>query len=158
MNVWGVKTLYHNRKPLPEAEEKHLGVQCVSLRELLAKSDIISLHCPLTPQTRHLLNSATLSQCKKGVFVINTSRGSVIDEAALVEALKDGRVGGAGLDVFEREPRIEKELLAMDNVILSPHYAAFTRECSMSTLNSANTSGGLGNRSVREYNRIHREG
>jgi lactate dehydrogenase-like 2-hydroxyacid dehydrogenase len=108
----------------------------VSISELLAESDIISLHCPLTTDTRHLLNAKSLSQCKKGVFVINTSRGPVIDERALVEALETGQVKRAGLDVFEREPKIEKELLESENVVLSPHYAALTLECSTSLYNT----------------------
>ena len=130
MKAWNVPIIYHNRKPLPIEEEIELGAHFVSLEELLSTSDIISLHCPLTPETHHLLRPETLSQCKKGVFIINTSRGPVIDEKALVQALETGQVKRAGLDVFEREPKIEQGLLENDNVILSPHYAAFTYECS----------------------------
>jgi glyoxylate reductase len=107
-----------------------LGARFVSFPELLGQADIISLHCPLTPDTHHLLNPSTFAQCKKGVFIVNTSRGSVIDERALVPALATGQVKRAGLDVFEREPQIEKELVENDNVLLSPHYVAFTHECS----------------------------
>lgn len=138
MAGWSVKVIYSNRKPIPSEEENLPGAQFVSISELLAESDIISLHCPLTTDTRHLLNAKSLSQCKKGVFVINTSRGPVIDERALIEALETGQVKRAGLDVFEREPKIEKELLESENVILSPHYAAFTLECSTSPYNTAN--------------------
>ena len=134
MTCWGVNVVYSNRKPLPADEEQELGAQFVSLEELLTRSDIISLHCPLTPSTHHLLNPSTLSQCKPGVFIINTSRGPVIDEKALLEALESGHVKRAGLDVFEREPHVEKALLENDNVVLSPHYAAFTHEGSMSPL------------------------
>jgi len=131
---WGVKVVYSNRKRLTIDEEKELGqARYVSIPELLAQSDIISLHCPLTPETHHLINSKTLSQCKKGVYIINTSRGSVVDEEALLEALKTGQVKRAGLDVFEREPRREAEIIKNTNVILSPHYAAFTHECSTLT-------------------------
>jgi len=131
MSGWGVKTIYSNRKPLPKGEEERLGdVQYVSISQLLSESDIISLHCPLTPETYHLLNQDTLSQCKKGVFVVNTSRGSAIDERALIDALNSGQVRRAGLDVFEREPQLEQEFLGIENVLLSPHYAAFTYECS----------------------------
>jgi glyoxylate reductase len=130
MSPWGMNTIYFNRTPLSKAKEEELGVRYVSLSEIWAKSDVISVHCPLTPETRHVVNANTLSQCKKGVFIVNTSRGPVIDEAALVQALKEGHVGGAGLDVFEREPRVEENLLKMDNVVLSPHFAAFTHECS----------------------------
>jgi glyoxylate reductase len=133
MNSWGVKVIYSNRKCLPTDDEERLGgVRHVSMSELFAKSDIISLHCPLTPETRHLINSTTLSQCKKGVYIINTSRGPIIDERALVEALQSGQVRRAGLDVFEREPQIDnKDLFDNPNVILSPHYASFTYQCSM---------------------------
>lgn len=134
LNVWGINTLYTNRRRLPPEEEKALSVKYVPLKTLWEESDVISLHCPLTPETYHLINSKTLSQCKKGVFIVNTSRGKVIDERALVEALKSGQVSRAGLDVFEREPEIEKELLEDPNVILSPHYAALTYECSITPL------------------------
>src|SRR5436190_22420772 len=134
MSGWGIKVIYSNRKRLPTEEEKRLGgVRHVSMSELFAESDIISLHCPLTPETRHLINSTTLSQCRKGVYIINTSRGSVVDERALTEAIKSGQVRRAGLDVFEREPQVDnKELFDNPNVILSPHYAAFTQDCSTS--------------------------
>ena len=134
MKGWGVRVIYSNRRPLPTVEEQQLEARPVSIAELLSESDIISLHCPLTAETYHLLNSKSLSQCRRGVFIINTSRGRVIDERALIEALESGQVKRAGLDVFEREPQIEKDLLANKNVILSPHYAAFTRECSTSPL------------------------
>jgi glyoxylate reductase len=133
MSGWGVKVIYSNHKSLPKDEEERLGnARHVSIPELLSESDIISLHCPLTPETQHLLNRETLSQCKKGVFIINTSRGPVIDERALIEALNSGQVKRAGLDVFEREPQLEQQFLGMENVVLSPHYAAFTHECSKS--------------------------
>jgi glyoxylate reductase len=133
MSGWGVKVVYSNHKSLPKDEEERLGnVRHVSISELLSESDIISLHCPLTPETQHLLNRDTLSQCKKGVFIINTSRGPVIDERALIEALNSGQVKRAGLDVFEREPQLEQQFLGMENVVLTPHYAAFTHECSKS--------------------------
>ena len=132
---WGVKVIYSNRKRLPVDEEKELGcARYVSMSELLAQSDIISLHCPLTAETHHLINSESLLQCKKGVYIINTSRGSVVDEGALLEALSSGQVRRAGLDVFEREPRREGDILKNPNVVLSPHYAALTYECSMSPL------------------------
>jgi lactate dehydrogenase-like 2-hydroxyacid dehydrogenase len=132
MNGWGVKVIYSNRTKLPSSEEEKLGARYVPLATLLAESDIITLHCPLTPDTRHLFNSKILAQCKKGVYIINTSRGPVIDERALIQALESGQVKRAGLDVFEREPTIESDLFSNNNVILSPHYAAFTHECSMS--------------------------
>ena len=134
MSGWGVKVIYSNRRRLPTEEEEWLGgLRYVTMSELFAESDIISLHCPLTPETRHLINSKTLSQCQKGVYIINTSRGSVVDERALIDALKSGQVRRAGLDVFEREPQLDnKELFDNPNVILSPHYAVYTQECGTS--------------------------
>lgn len=130
--------MYSNRKRLPKDEEEQLGgARHVSMSELFAESDIISLHCPLTPATYHLINSKTISQCKKGVFIINTSRGSVVDERALIEGIQIGQVKRAGLDVFEREPLIESDLFENENVVLSPHYAVFTHECSNSCWRSS---------------------
>jgi glyoxylate reductase len=132
MQGWGVKVIYTNRNRLPQEEEDQLGARNVPFSTLLSESDIITLHCPLTRETHHLLNPTTFAQCKKGVFVINTSRGPVIDEKALVQALENGQVKRAGLDVFELEPQITAGLVTNENVVLSPHYAAFTYECSMS--------------------------
>ncbi len=99
-----------------------LGVELVEFDELLANSDLISLHTPSTPETRHLINAETLTAMKPGTILINTARGPLIDEKALVNALKNGHLGGAGLDVFESEPLPEDSLLrSFSNVILSPH-------------------------------------
>jgi D-3-phosphoglycerate dehydrogenase len=109
----------------PEAAFTELGVQRVDLPTLLSASDIISFHCPLTPETTHLVNAQTLATMRRGVLLINTSRGPVIDEPALVEALQSGQVGGAGLDVFEQEPLpAESPLRGMANVILTSHVAS----------------------------------
>lgn len=98
------------------------GVRFVSLETLLRESDYVSLHCPLTPQTRHLINRETLGLMKPTAFLINTSRGALVDEAALIDALKEGRIAGAGLDVQETEPPAEDNpLYEMENVILTPH-------------------------------------
>ncbi len=108
------------------AAMRQLGVQGVSLDELLARSDFVSVHCPLTPATRHLLGSAAFAALKPGALLVNTSRGGVIDEAALLVALTDGTVGGAALDVLEQEPPAgDHPLLAFDTVLFSPHIAAF---------------------------------
>jgi len=101
----------------------------VPLDVLLATSDVISLHLPLTPATRHLLDRKALARMRPGVVLVNTARGPLIDEAALIEALEVGRVAAAGLDVFECEPvRADNPLLGLDNVVLSPHVAWLTPE------------------------------
>ncbi len=104
----------------PREDEK--GIRYVSLEELLKNSDYISMHCPLTESTKHMINRETLSLMKPSAFVINTSRGALIDEAALIEALENGTIAGAGLDVQETEPPEENSpLYTMDNVLLTPH-------------------------------------
>lgn len=97
------------------------------VEEVLAASDVVSVHLPLTGETRHLLDKARLAQMKPGSYLINTSRGPVVDEAALGEALASGHLGGAALDVFEREPLVHESLLASDRVLLTPHIASATR-------------------------------
>ena len=98
------------------------------LEQVLEEADFVSLHCPATPETRHLMNAERLGRMKPGAYLINTARGDVVDEAALVAALRSGRLAGAGLDVFEREPQVSPELLAMENVVLLPHLGSATRE------------------------------
>jgi glyoxylate reductase len=98
------------------------------LQALLASADVVTLHCPLTPETRHLVDSRALATMKPTAILVNTSRGPVVDEDALVAALCEGTIGGAALDVFEREPAVPEELLAMDNVVVTPHVASATRE------------------------------
>jgi D-3-phosphoglycerate dehydrogenase len=107
---------------------------CGSLEELLAAADVVTVHSPLTPETRYLFNAATFAAMKRGAFFINTSRGGVMDEAALVTALKNGHLGGAALDVREMEPPAAKAALeAIENVILTPHIGAFTAEAQTRT-------------------------
>ena len=111
-----------------EAIARH-GAQKVDLAELLSRADFVSVHCPLTEDTYHLLGAREFGLMKEGVFVVNTSRGPVIDEAALVDALRSGRVWAAGLDVFEQEPLpLDSPLRAFDNVILTPHVSANSEE------------------------------
>ena len=124
---WGMRVLYNKRSPDLKAEEE-LGVEFADLDKLYAESDFISLHVPLTEQTRHMINVEAFSKMKKGVVVVNTARGPVISEQDLVNAIRDGKVGGAGLDVFDNEPNINPELVGMENVILTPHIASSTVE------------------------------
>lgn len=117
----GMRVLYADVAPVPSAFEQ------VDLETLLAGSDYVTLHVPLTKSTRLLLDRQRLAQMKQGAILVNTSRGEVVDEAALIEALQDGRLAGAGLDVFQKEPPApDNPLLAMDNVVLTPHVASGT--------------------------------
>jgi phosphoglycerate dehydrogenase-like enzyme len=119
--AFGATVIAHARRSLPA------GIESVTLDELLARADIVSLHVPLTDETRNLLDAAKLARTKPGAIVINTARGPLIDEAALAAALREGRLGGAGLDVFAREPT-EKDnpLFGLRNVVVSPHLAWMT--------------------------------
>jgi phosphoglycerate dehydrogenase-like enzyme len=120
---------YCDEEPASEDLERSLGVRRVALAALLAESDIVSLHTPLTARTRHLIDAAALARMKRGAVLINTSRGPVVDEAALVRSLNEGHLGGAGLDVFEHEPIDgEHPLLGRDNVVVTPHVAGTTRD------------------------------
>jgi glyoxylate reductase len=94
----------------------------------LASADVVTLHCPLTPDTRHLIGADALDAMKSTAVLVNTARGPVVDEAALVSALEDGTIAGAALDVFEHEPAVPEELLRMDNVVVTPHIASATRD------------------------------
>ena len=121
---------YNGNNPHPEWEDEQL--RFVSFDELLANSDIISLHCPLTAETRQLINADRLGMMKQGAYLINTARGGVVDSAALAEALKNGHLAGAGIDVFETEPPLDPAhpLLQAPNVLATPH-VAFASEESM---------------------------
>lgn len=121
-------TKLYNKRSRDEKAEKELNVKYVELDELLASSDFITLHVPLTEETRHMINKDTLAKAKRGAYLINTARGSVVDEHDLVDALRDGKLAGAGLDVFDNEPNVNPELLEMENVILTPHIASATQE------------------------------
>ncbi len=122
-----MRLLYHNRRADPEAE-RELGATYAALDELLGASDFVSLHAPLTPETRHLIGGRELRAMKKTAVLINTARGPVVDETALVSALRDGTIAGAGLDVFEHEPEVHPGLLDLDNVVLTPHLGSATLE------------------------------
>jgi len=122
---YNMTVLYNKRSPDPEAESE-LGVEFCSLDELLAKSDFVSLHVPLTDETRHMMNKDNFAKMKQGSYLINTARGAIVDEHDLVEALKSGHLSGAGLDVYDNEPNIDPELLVMPNTITTPHIASAT--------------------------------
>lgn len=124
---FSMRVLYNKRSPDPDAE-RELGVEFADLDKLYGESDFISLHVPLTDETRHMINRDAFAKMKKGVIIVNTARGPVIDEGDLVDAIRDGKVGGAGLDVYDNEPNINAELIAMENVILTPHIASATWE------------------------------
>ena len=126
-NGFKMKILY-NKHHRDEEAEKELGVEFAELDDLLAKADFISIHVPLTDETRHMINKEVLAKMKKGVILVNTSRGPVIDEHDLIEALRSGHLGGVGLDVYDNEPNIGPELIGMENVILTPHIASATIE------------------------------
>ena len=117
--------LYCDERP-SEAMERDLGARRVSLGELLAESDFVSVHVPLLPSTRHLVDAAALRRMKRTAYLVNTARGPVVDEAALVEALRSGVIAGAGLDVYEDEPRAAEGLASLPNVVMTPHTASAT--------------------------------
>ncbi len=115
----------------PYVKETDLDVELVELDELYERSDYITVHVPLTEETKHMINDQTISKMKDGVFIINCARGGIVDEKALLKALKEGKIAGAGLDVFETEPPntdVEKELLSLENVVATPHIGASTKE------------------------------
>lgn len=120
-----MRVLY-NKRSRDEKTERELGIEYADLDRLLAESDFVSLHVPLTKETRHMLNRETLSKMKKGAILVNTARGPVVSEQDLVNSLREGHLGGTGLDVFENEPAINPELVGMENVILTPHIASAT--------------------------------
>lgn len=126
-----MRILYHNRNRLVISEEKTLPAEYVSLKTLLMESDIVSLHVPLTEQTKHCIGKDELSVMKPTAYLINTSRGPVVDEGALVNALREKKISGAGLDVYEHEPDLTPGLTELDNVILLPHVGSGTVETRM---------------------------
>ncbi len=121
--AFGMRIAYASRAPQNDPEAEHMP-----LDRLLATSDIVSLHVPLTDETRHLIDQPALARMKRSAYLINTSRGPVVDEKALAWALKTNIISGAGLDVFEQEPKVEPELLTLENVMLLPHLGSGTVE------------------------------
>ena len=126
---FGINIHYHNRNRLPDIiEDAHQATFWEGLDQMLPKMDIISINCPSTPETYHLLSKARLSILQPHAYIINTSRGKVLDEEALAELLSEGKIAGAGLDVFEREPSVSKVLLGAPNTVLLPHMGSATVE------------------------------
>jgi glyoxylate reductase len=125
---FGMRVQYTGRSALPAADERALGAVRVPWDTLLATSDVLSLHAPLTPETRHILDRDALRRMKPGSYLINTARGALVDEAALAEALRSGPLMGAGLDVYEHEPLVTPALLEFDNVVLLPHIGSATHD------------------------------
>jgi glyoxylate reductase len=121
--AFGLRTVYSGRSPKPDFDGEF-----VSFDELLRRSDFVSLHCPLTPETRHLIDARALRAMKPGAYLVNTTRGLVVDETALADALEAGEIAGAALDVFEAEPDVEPRLLGRDDVVLTPHLGSATVE------------------------------
>ena len=121
---FNMRVVYYDPMPLSPETERQLGVTRADLARLVAESDFISVHVPLTKDTLHLIGAPQFGQMKQTAILINTSRGPVVDEAALVEALKGGKIAGAGLDVYEKEPAIHPGLIDQPNVVLAPHIAS----------------------------------
>jgi lactate dehydrogenase-like 2-hydroxyacid dehydrogenase len=126
---FGMKVIYHDPFPPPPDVAAALGAEPrAELDDVLREADFVSLHCPATPETRHLMNRERLGKMRPDAFLVNTARGDVVDEAALVNAIQEKKIAGAGLDVFEREPEVTRALLEMENVVLLPHLGSATRE------------------------------
>lgn len=125
---FGMKVLYTKRTRLSPAEERDAGVEWAEMSRLLRESDFVSVHALQTPETRHLIGDRDLRLMKRTAYLINTSRGPLVDEAALVTALEEGRIAGAGLDVYEHEPRVSPGLIDLPNVVLVPHIGSADRD------------------------------
>ena len=134
---FGMRVLYQDTVAADAATERELNASQVDLAALLSESDFVSLHTPLIPETRHLLNRETLRAMKRTAYLINAARGPVVDEAALVEALREGWIAGAGLDVFEEEPKVHPGLIGLTNVVLAPHIGSGSLETRLKMANLA---------------------
>ncbi len=143
-----MEVIYHNTRPANKDVEQACRARYVSKEALLAQADILTLHVPYTPATLHLIGKAELERMKPGAILINASRGGVVDDAALIAALRSGTIAGAGLDVFESEPGLNPEFLALKNVVLTPHIASSSRatRCNMAMLAARNLVAALSGR------------
>ena len=125
---FNMRVLYHDAVRADAAVERELSATATDLETLLREADFVTLHTNLTPETRHLISERTLRLMRKSAIVVNAARGPIVDEAALARALREGWIAGAGLDVFEEEPRIHPDLLPLQNVVLAPHIASASRD------------------------------
>ena len=132
---FSMRAIYWTPRRKPESEEREAGIEYVPYDRLLAESDFVSVHAPLNPETVHLVGERELRLMKPTAFIVNTSRGPIVDEKALVRVLKEKRIAGAGLDVYENEPRVAPELLSMPNVVLTPHLGSAVKELRESMAN-----------------------
>ncbi|MGE3510543.1 MAG: 2-hydroxyacid dehydrogenase, partial [Vicinamibacterales bacterium] len=141
--AYGVRTAYYSRR-----DAEFPGAESMTQDRLLNTSDILSLHVPLTPETRHLIDRKALARMKRSAYLINTARGPVVDEAGLAWALREGLIAGAALDVYEQEPIVHPELLPLENVLLVPHLGSGTTETrtAMADLAASNAIAVLGGR------------
>lgn len=126
--VFGMDVVYANRRRVGPAIEQRLDARLLTVDELLASSDVVSLNCPYTAETHHLIDAAALARMQPSAYLVNTARGPIVDEAALAEALRNGVIAGAALDVFEHEPDVHPGLLDLDNAVLVPHLGSATVE------------------------------
>jgi glyoxylate reductase len=126
--AFGMNIAYTRRTPLEDHVVAELDAKFMTMDELIESSDVLSLHCPYSPATHHLMSENQFARMKQTAFLINTARGPIVDEAALVNALKSGQIAGVGLDVFENEPAVHPGLLELDNAVLIPHLGSATVE------------------------------
>jgi len=126
--AFGMNIAYTRRSPLEVDVAKDLAAKFMSMDELIESSDVLSIHCPYSPATHHLISENQLARMKSTAYLINTARGPIVDEQALVDALKAGQIAGVGLDVFEHEPKVNPGLLELDNAVLIPHLGSATVE------------------------------
>jgi len=134
---FGMRVLYQDAVAADPATEQELRATRTDTATLLRESDFVSLHTPLLPETQHLINAKSLRTMKKTAYLINASRGPVVDEAALAQALKEGWIAGAGIDVFEREPEVHPALMGLPNVVLAPHIASASSDTRLKMANLA---------------------
>ena len=126
LKAFGAEVLYNDVSKMKQEDENTLGIKFSTREEIIEKSDVISLHCPLTDDTHHMINDMAVNKMKNGVILINTARGGLIDEAALINGIKNGKIAGAGIDVYEKEPVDNSEVLNLQNVITTPHIGGVT--------------------------------
>jgi glyoxylate reductase len=139
--AFGMTVAYSNRSAAPPEIEAELGAERLDLDELLATSDVVSINCPYSAETHHLIGPEQFEQMRSSAYLVNTARGPIVDESALVHALRSGSIAGAGLDVYEHEPQLEPGLNELDNAVLIPHLGSATNEtrAAMATLAARNT-------------------